>query len=409
MADAVFYFVILVVIYVLMRILHSNSGPEKPKLYFRESKFVREIMKMCPTLMDVYIPTLLWGKSGHFQTFVYAKMGRFLSPVPRGVRRSVLMPDGATCTFDVFDATEPHPSHGDYTLCVAPGIGNSSECKYIRTFVDYSRSHGYRVAVLNHLGALKNVPLTSPRIFTYGETDEYAAMVTYLEDRHPNTHFIGVGFSMGGNIVLKYLGENASRQDKFLCGVSLCQGYELIYGIDAMHQWEKLRRFYNFAMTENMKSLLRRNKDMLFGNGAKMYYQKEGKKVPDYDLDKIFEATSLLHIDENFTRKMACYNSVEDFYRGASSCSYIPNIQIPLMVLNAEDDPLIPLKAYDIPKKHAQTVNNSIFVTTKHGGHLGYFEGGVVFSNTVTWLDRVIIEYLDAVVDMDTRQDELSD
>lgn len=57
---------------------------------------------------------------------------------------------------------------GDITMVICPGIGNHSEKNYIRTFVDYSQRQGYRCAVLNHLGALPNVELTSPRMFTCG-------------------------------------------------------------------------------------------------------------------------------------------------------------------------------------------------------------------------------------------------
>lgn len=53
-------------------------------------------------------------------------------------------------------------------MVICPGIGNHSEHKYIRTFVDHSQRQGYRCAVLNHLGALPNLELTAPRLFTYG-------------------------------------------------------------------------------------------------------------------------------------------------------------------------------------------------------------------------------------------------
>lgn len=56
----------------------------------------------------------------------------------------------------------------DITMVICPGIGNHSEKNYIRTFVDHSQRQGYRCAVLNHLGALPNMDLTSPRMFTYG-------------------------------------------------------------------------------------------------------------------------------------------------------------------------------------------------------------------------------------------------
>lgn len=55
-------------------------------------------------------------------------------------------------------------------MVICPGIGNHSEKNYIRTFVDYSQRRGYRCTVLNHLGALPNLELTSPRLFTYGKT-----------------------------------------------------------------------------------------------------------------------------------------------------------------------------------------------------------------------------------------------
>lgn len=54
-------------------------------------------------------------------------------------------------------------------MVICPGIGNHSEKHYIRTFVDYAQKQGYRCAVLNHLGALPNIELTSPRMFTYGK------------------------------------------------------------------------------------------------------------------------------------------------------------------------------------------------------------------------------------------------
>lgn len=59
----------------------------------------------------------------------------------------------------------------DITMVICPGIGNHSEKNYIRTFVDHSQRRGYRCAVLNHLGALPNMELTSPRMFTYGKEE----------------------------------------------------------------------------------------------------------------------------------------------------------------------------------------------------------------------------------------------
>lgn len=60
-----------------------------------------------------YVPPLLWGKSGHLQTLLYAKMGRVNTPTPRGLRRLLPMPDGATATFDLFEALGDHRCGGE--------------------------------------------------------------------------------------------------------------------------------------------------------------------------------------------------------------------------------------------------------------------------------------------------------
>ena len=68
-------------------------------------------------------------------------------------------------TYDVF---EPEAFQG-VTILVCPGITNHSECLYIQSLVIQAHDAGYRVAVLNHTGALNSVPLTAPRVFTYGK------------------------------------------------------------------------------------------------------------------------------------------------------------------------------------------------------------------------------------------------
>ena len=57
----------------------------------------------------------------------------------------------------------------DFTILLCPGIASNSECLYVKTCVHHAQANGFRVAVLNHLGALPDVPLTAPRIFSYGQ------------------------------------------------------------------------------------------------------------------------------------------------------------------------------------------------------------------------------------------------
>uniref|UniRef100_A0A2C9JPZ6 AB hydrolase-1 domain-containing protein n=1 Tax=Biomphalaria glabrata TaxID=6526 RepID=A0A2C9JPZ6_BIOGL len=161
--------VFALLLYLLVRLLHITTPASAPLIYAkdRSSQFVQSVLTLCPILQQPYFPPLLWGKSGHVQTVLYAKMGRVNVPVPNGIRHSILLVDGATLTFDLHKPKVPHKSGESYCLLICPGIGNNSESHYMRTLVDYAQKNGYIAVVLNHIGSHKTIPLTAARIFTY--------------------------------------------------------------------------------------------------------------------------------------------------------------------------------------------------------------------------------------------------
>ncbi|KAK2191668.1 hypothetical protein NP493_48g04004 [Ridgeia piscesae] len=387
--------VVVCVLYLTTRVFHLTSKTTAPELFYCESDVNKKIIDACPLLKKVYKPPPLWGKSGHIQTILYGTMGRINSPFPSGVRHSIIMSDKATLTFDIFEPENPHPDGEDCTLLVCPGIANSSESMYIRTCVHYAQSQGFRVAVLNHLGALKDVPLTSPRCFTYGNTEEYGLMLDKVAQLYPDSVPIAVGFSMGGNIILKYLGENKEHQTKVLCALCCCTGFDIAL-ISASAQpflrtWEHLRPMYIWAMTQHQQILLRAHRDMVFGHEAK-------EQFGEFDEEKIFAATTMIEIDELYSRRRAGFSSVYKYYEWASSVHYMHNIEIPMMILNTEDDPIVPKELLDPAYKIASSRRDVIFAKTQHGGHLGFFEGGLVYPDTITWLDKIVVQYANAAL-----------
>merc|ERR1711915_586398 len=201
---------------VLFKILNVNNSPEKSMFYCSNQKFLDEFLKRAPELTEPYIPTRFWGYSRHLQTIIQGVISRLHCPLVNGHRVSLRLTDGATVTYDLYHAIEPHPDQGDYTLCICPGIGNNSESVYIRRVVYNAQLNGYRVCVLNHIGTLATVPVTSPRIFMYGNTADYAAMIKDVVRRFPNTTMVCVGFSMGGNLITKYLGEPRVKPEMLL-------------------------------------------------------------------------------------------------------------------------------------------------------------------------------------------------
>lgn len=385
-----FPFLTAVVISILTAyFLNIHSRPTQPKLHFLRSELNLKILQKCEVLLQKYIPTFIWGKSGHIQTFLYGKMGRVQVPKVKGDRHSVVMKDGATMTFDVFQPLQQDDKK--CVLVVCPGIANSSESLYIRTLIDFAQKSGYCLAVLNHLGSVANIALTAPRIYTYGDTEEYGVMVARVSQLLPNHQFIAVGFSMGANVVIKYLGEKQDRQKRFQGAISFCQGYDIIKLCPRMKEWTQMRRVYTLAMTRHQQGILRRWREALFNDEA-------CRLSGGVDFASLMNATTLHQIDELYSHRRAGFQSCSQYYEWASSSNYIDQVKLPMLLLNAEDDPIVPSEMWNVPYRIAYEHDNVIFATTRHGGHLGFFEGGLFYPNSITWLDRVIVSYSDALL-----------
>lgn len=382
---------IAVILCILFKILNVADYPEKSLFYCANSKFLEEMLKKVPDLSEPYVPTRFWGFSGHIQTIVQSVISRFHCPLVKGYRAYLKLPDGATVSYDLYQPWDQHPhAGGDYTLALCPGIGNSSESVYIRRVVFHALKNGYRVAVLNHIGTLVTVPVTSPRIFMYGNTCDYNAMIKNIIKRHKNTRILCIGFSMGGNLVTKYLGEPRVKPANVIGGISVCQGYDANMTMKLLLEWKGFRRMYIYAMTENMKAIIRRWTSALFTEEVKTKLALTERQV--------FQAATLQELDDVYTRKLAGFESVSEFYRHMSSYHHLPNVKLPMVFINALDDPIVPPPLLEIIRKAVMTNENLLYIEQKFGGHLGFYEGGFIYSNPLTWQDRIIVKIAHALV-----------
>ncbi|XP_046747387.1 abhydrolase domain-containing protein 2 [Diprion similis] len=375
--------VFAVILCILFRILNVNSAPQKPVIVCKDESFLATILKIAPVLRDPYKPTRLWGYSGHVQTIIHSIIGRVRCPWPIGERVNIILSDNTTLTYDLYQPlTSDHQD--DVTIAICPGIGNSSESVYIRTFVHFSQCHGYRCAVLNHVGALSSVKVTAPRIFTYGHTDDYHVMLQSLIEKHPNTQIVCVGFSLGGNLVTKYVGERGTNKLSNIIGaISICQGYNAIEGTKFLLNWQNFRRFYLYVMTESVKNIILRHKHVLLADSVK---QRHGLNERD-----IISAATLPELDEAYTRKIHNFRSVKELYNWSSCINYVTKIATPIVFINALDDPIVPEQLLSPIKDFASQHSNTLYIELAHGGHLGFYEGGLLYPNPITWLDRTLV------------------
>ncbi|KAG5666442.1 hypothetical protein PVAND_014470 [Polypedilum vanderplanki] len=385
-----FLAVVAIIFIILFRILNVNSNPQKPKLFFCDETFKERIMKICHTeLSEMYVPTRLWGFSGHVQTILQSLIGRVKCPWPLGERVYINMTDGSTLTYDLYQPISYHHDE-DITIAVCPGVGNSSESVYIRTFVHYAQCHGYRIAVLNHIGVINSIQVTSPRIFTYGHTDDYAAMITNLVKKYPNTQIISVGFSLGGNLITKYLGEvNVPKPSNIIGGISICQGYDAIVATQCLLRWQNFQRFYLYVLTENVKSIIMKHRHILLSDDVKRRLNLNEREIA--------AAATLQQLDESYTCKVHNFSSTNELYKWSSCINYLKNIEKPIIFINSLDDPLVPDDLLKPIRKFAETHPKVLYIESTHGGHLGFYEGGLINPNPLTWLDRILVSLLGGI------------
>ncbi|XP_018900149.1 abhydrolase domain-containing protein 2 [Bemisia tabaci] len=389
MSTAFLLFAFALILCVLFRILNVNSQPQKPVFYYCDSSFLNKILKSAPILEEPYIPTRLWGFSGHVQTILYSFLGRTCCPWPVGERLFIPLLDKTTLTYDLFHPTAGSINDEDVTLIVVPGICNTSESDYIRTFVNYAQNNGYRCAVLNHVGVLPNVPVTGRRIFTYGYTADLDAMLVHLAGRYPKTKMIAFGYSMGGNLITKYLAESHYKKPENLLGaVSVCQPYDANAATDWLLHWQNFRRFYLYAMTEAIKGVVMKHRRILLADDVKQKCSLNEREI--------ISAATLPELDDAYTRKVYNFSTLEELYRWSSCVYYLDNIKTPIIFINAKDDPLVPEPLLEPVRKFAQKRQEVVYMELEHGGHLGFFEGGLFYPNPIAWLDRVSLALVGA-------------
>lgn len=207
---------------------------------------------------------------------------------------------------------------------------------------------------------------------------------------YPESRVMLVGFSMGGNIVTKYMSEQRPlRVSTVVGGISICQGYDALRCLNSMLT-SMVCRYYVLIMTERLKSLIFRHAGVLLSDEMKTRHQLDERKI--------LKSATLSDLDEAYSRRVGGYDSLERFYADNSCGDRLQSIDLPMVFINARDDPLVPDQLLPVIRRHCLKHSDALLVETTHGGHLGFFEGGVIVPSSVTWLDRTVVHLSHALL-----------
>ncbi|KAL0082140.1 Alpha/Beta hydrolase protein [Phycomyces blakesleeanus] len=362
-----------------------NSDPVKIPLNTSEKTSLpldEFIAQTCPSLIGpqaTYTPTP-YLFNGHLQTGYSANYNK-LDPHTLFYERELLkMPDGGQVSLDWTLPLDKRPLGDTPTLVCLHGLTGGSHESYIRGVLELITSppFNYRGVVLNARGC-GNTEITTPRLFNAAYTDDIREVVKHIQSKlAPGTPLIAIGFSLGANILVKYLGEEGEKAP-FKAALSIGNPFDLLNANMAMIRGPFTSRVYDPHMAANLRGIFAKHIEIMSQN-------------KDIDPEKVINSVTIREFDETCTRRVAGYSTVLNYYRDGSSCRFVEHVRIPLLCINAMDDPVAVSEC--IPYDEITINPYVVLATTDYGGHLGWFE----YSWKPTrWINKPIAEFIVAM------------
>ena len=265
-------------------------------------------------------------------------------------------------------------------LVLMSGIAGGSYDKYLKHFMRRARASGFRTVVFNCRGCA-GTPLTTPQFYSASYTGDIRHVVDELHRRFPNAPLLALGWSLGANILTNFLGEEGSRA-KLTAAAALCNPFDL-KACDKALESGFFGTIYSRAMAKNMRKLFAPHEN-LFGG------------LPKYNPKLVRNAKTVRDFDEAVTAVTFGFPSVDAYYEYSGSKNKIQDVAIPLIAVNALDDPIAVASA--IPREKIEQNPNVVLIETQTGGHLGW-EAGDEAPFGAPWTDALVLTYFKAILE----------
>jgi predicted alpha/beta-fold hydrolase len=257
------------------------------------------------------------------------------------------------------------------TLVLVHGLEGSSDSRYIQGLAVRAWEAGCNVVRMNMRNCNDSDALT-PTLYHSGLSGDVGAVVEHYTKRFGLERVGLVGYSMGGNLVLKLAGEWGARKP-IVAVATVCPAIDLAAGSDALH--EPANRMYEWHF---LRRLMRR-------------YRRKAALFPGiYETHGFGSVRSLRQFDHKIVAQYCGFRDADDYYYRAASARVVPRIATPTLILLAQDDPFIRLTAETRAKILANPHIN--LIETPHGGHCAYLcrDGG----DDIHWAESTVVRYL---------------
>ncbi len=304
-----------------------------------------------------------WCRSAHIQT-LWPTLFRH-RPRIAARRERLELPDGDFIDLDWSkNATGP-------VVVILHGLEGSSQSPYARGIFSALERHGMRPLVM-HFRGCSGEPNRLSRGYHSGDTGDFDFLLRTLRQREPDAPIAAIGYSLGGNVLLKWLGEVGSGAGIF-AAAAVSVPFEL--QVSALRLDIGLSRIYQTYLLTSLKRSLRR---------------KFRNRTPPYSAERAAAARNFWEFDEAVTAPLHGFAGASDYYARSSSRQYLAKISIPTLMVQAVDDPFMSRAVIPGPDELPPTVTLELHA---HGGHVGFITGRWPW-RPVFWLEQRIPRFL---------------
>lgn len=297
-----------------------------------------------------------WLPSPHLQTLY----GALLRKPPRlaRLRERLWLNDGDFLDLDWYECGQSTTP----LVLILHGLTGSSQSHYVLGLQQKLAEQNWSSVALNWRGC-SGEPNLLPRGYHSGVSDDVQQVIRHIQQVRPNHELHAVGYSLGGNVLLKYLGEQGQNS-----GLSAAVAVSVPFRLDqcAERISQGFSKVYQAYFMRELCSYVRTKQQNFSDKGFTQHYSALAELGPPTGIKNFWE------FDQRYTAPLHGYQDAADYYQRASSRFYLSQIHTPTLLIQASDDPFV--FRHSIPTPDELSSCTELELHDK-GGHVGFIGG----------------------------------
>ena len=306
-----------------------------------------------------------WLKNTHIQTILPVLTKVKKAPT---IRQRLELNDGDFIDLDW--TRKPAPSQP--ILLILHGLEGCADSHYVRRMLNAANNRDISACVHHHRGC-SGEPNRLARTYHSGDTHDLMATLTLLKQQYPQSPIWAAGYSLGGNVLAKYLGET---QEKSLVDKAVVVSAPFQLSACAKRLEKGFSKIYQSYLLKQLHEKIRN----------KIKHPNLGKRMPVTD-EQVEKLNTFYAFDDKVTAPLHGFTDAEDYYQQASGLSFLKRIATNTLIIHAKDDPFMTDAV--IPQQHQLSAVID-YELHPQGGHVGFVSGGLPWKPTFYLEPRIL-------------------